>query len=402
MPEFTGERLVPGQVEPDLWNEHYARYLFAKRLARNKRVLDIACGHGYGSAELAKAARHVVGIDISAEAVETAAREYQAHNLRFEQASAVDLPFSDASFDLITAFEVIEHLNDWSPLLREAKRLLAPGGQCIVSTPNRLYYAESRKKSGPNPYHLHEFEFEEFRQALLEHFPSVRLYLQNHVQATAFEPLNEPQSSGEILVEPSEKHPEDSHFFVAVCALSTQTGGPTFVYLPSTANVLREREKHIEKLEGELGLKDAWLERLKSEHAELTRLHTQQLVEMKQQAEWAHGLEEELEKARAHILAQDEHIRALGEQAAALQAGYEAVRSDNDRLNRELAEKVSELREAVDLLHKAEDDLEQRTKWALSLEERIAHLEGVLQAAGNSKWLRLGRSIGIGPALPTG
>ena len=69
MPEFTGQRVIPGKVDPDLWNEHFARYAFAARLARQKRVLDIACGSGYGSAELAKVARSVTGIDVSEEAV---------------------------------------------------------------------------------------------------------------------------------------------------------------------------------------------------------------------------------------------------------------------------------------------------------------------------------------------
>ena len=64
--EFTGERLVPGQVDQDLFNEHLARYAFAARLARGKRVLDIACGAGYGSAELARSAASVTGCPASA------------------------------------------------------------------------------------------------------------------------------------------------------------------------------------------------------------------------------------------------------------------------------------------------------------------------------------------------
>ena len=73
-------------------------------------------------------------------------------------------------FDLVTAFEVIEHLAAWRDLLSEARRVLAPGGLFLVSTPNRLYYADSRRLDGPNPYHVHEFEFEEFDAALREFF----------------------------------------------------------------------------------------------------------------------------------------------------------------------------------------------------------------------------------------
>jgi len=66
--EFTGERVIPNQVDPDLFNEHQARYAFAARLARKKRVLDAGCGTGYGTAALACQARDVLGIDISASA----------------------------------------------------------------------------------------------------------------------------------------------------------------------------------------------------------------------------------------------------------------------------------------------------------------------------------------------
>jgi len=67
--EFTGERVIPGQVDPDLLNEHLARYAFAARLARGKRVLDAGCGAGYGSAELVKSALSVVGVDAAADPV---------------------------------------------------------------------------------------------------------------------------------------------------------------------------------------------------------------------------------------------------------------------------------------------------------------------------------------------
>ena len=192
MLEFTGERVVPGQVDVDLWNEHLARYLFAARLARRRRVLDIGCGAGYGSSELAQSAASVTGLDLSPEAVALARSSYAAPNLDFLAASATRIPFPDASFGLITCFEVIEHIHDWQLLLDEARRLLAPGGQFIVSTPNKSYYAESRAQIGPNPFHVHEFEYDEFKAALESKFPSVTLYVQNHVGALSFQPAASP------------------------------------------------------------------------------------------------------------------------------------------------------------------------------------------------------------------
>ena len=80
MTEFTGERVIPGAVDEDLWNEHFARYAFAARLARRKRVLDAGCGSGYGSAELARSARMVVGADVAREAVDYARGHYPLAN----------------------------------------------------------------------------------------------------------------------------------------------------------------------------------------------------------------------------------------------------------------------------------------------------------------------------------
>src|SRR5215468_4689112 len=110
--EFTGERVIPGQVDIDLLNEHMARYTFAARLARGKRVLDAGCGAGYGSAELARWAQSVAGVDLSSEAVDFARENYPLPNVRFEQGSCTALPYAAESFDLVVAFEVIEHLED--------------------------------------------------------------------------------------------------------------------------------------------------------------------------------------------------------------------------------------------------------------------------------------------------
>ena len=76
MVEFTGERVIPGQVNDDLWREHLARYAYARRYAEGRRVLDAGCGTGYGSAELAQSALVVTGIDVAPQAIEYARATY--------------------------------------------------------------------------------------------------------------------------------------------------------------------------------------------------------------------------------------------------------------------------------------------------------------------------------------
>ncbi len=413
MLEFTGERLVPGQVDRDLWNEHLARYLFASRLARRKRVLDIACGMGYGSAELGKSAASVYGIDIAPPAVSGAREKYAAYNITFLAASATQLPFRDAAFDLVVAFEVIEHLEHWDQLLLEARRLLAPGGQFVISTPNQSYYAETRKLAGPNPFHVREFQYGEFRQALSRHFTSVTLYLQNHAAAISIQP-DHSHHGAELAVEPSTPNPEEAHFFIAVCALAPQTGSPLYVYLPAAANVLKEREAHIAKLEEELTRKDVWLQQLKNDHSTLLHAHHELEADQASTVAWARKLDEELNTARRRLAELDEEIEQMRLAAAETVAGYEAkiaqlesdlalraqtAHENEARLEKELTDKTAELAECVKLLHAAEETAESRTAWAQALDARISEMESVLAAAGNSKWLRLGRKLGVGPRI---
>ncbi|MBE0659765.1 MAG: methyltransferase domain-containing protein [Bryobacteraceae bacterium] len=410
MLEFTGERLIPAQADPDLWNEHYARYLFASRLASRKRVLDIACGAGYGSACLSRTAASVTAIDLAPDAA-AARHSYPAPSINFLAADACRLPFPDFSFDLIVAFEVIEHLHKPDELLTEARRLLAPGGQFVVSTPNRLYYTETRKLAGPNPFHVHEFDFDEFRAALNAVFPSVSLFLQNHAASLVIRPALAPLTHGELRVEPAESEPHNSHFFIAACASVTQTGSPTFVYLPATANVLREREHHIQKLEAELAQKTAWLDNLKTEHATLVDLYRAQSENLKAVQAWGLDMDQRVKTAETAVIEElarhqdnvTEIASGYESQLASLQAEHAAAsaaaEANINRLESALTETRAELTRCVDLLHESEKTVEERTLWAQNLQARIEHLESTLASLQQSRWLRFGRKIGVGPDI---
>jgi len=411
--EFTGERVIPGQVDPDLWNEHRARYLFAARLCRAERVLDAGCGAGYGAAELATAASSVVGLDVAQHALDYARRNYSLPNLSFVQASAASMPFPGASFDLVVAFELIEHLEAWPGMLQEARRVLAPSGQFIVSTPNKLFYSESRRLSGPNPFHHHEFEYEEFRRELAGVFPHVSLYLQNHGQGIVFQPVA-PFSGVELRVDGAAMASEESHFFLAVCALAPQTGAPLFVHLPSTSNVLRERQQHIAILEAELAAKNEWLEQTREEHRQLVEMFRSQTAELEERNRWAESLNARLKDAGESIAQLQQELQEEKAAATEVAAAYEAKVAELERenlaktqwaveterrLGEELQDKLDELAGCVDILHRTERTLEERTTWALRLEAGIRELEGKLSLVEASRWVKLGRLVGLGPEI---
>ncbi|WP_153070309.1 class I SAM-dependent methyltransferase, partial [Escherichia coli] len=114
--EFTGERFMP-EVAGQIAFEHLHRYHFASRFCQGKRVLDVACGEGYGSRILSNAASSVVGVDISAEAVAHAQGKYARGSLEFVEASAASLPLPDDSFDVVVSFETIEHHDQHEEML---------------------------------------------------------------------------------------------------------------------------------------------------------------------------------------------------------------------------------------------------------------------------------------------
>ncbi len=202
-----------------------------------------------------------------------------------------------------------------------------------------------------------------------------------------------------------EAPPAESHFFVAVCAHRPQTGNPTFVYIPSAANVLRERETHIALLEGELRRKDAWLEKAKRELADLDSKHSQLMAELEQSNRWAASLDHELAASGARV---QELQQELAAQQAAAQTRIAELDLENrtksewaQQLNAELEAKLRELTNCVEYLHQAEktvgESARERTRWAQSLATQVEQLRGKLALVEASRWMRLGRSVGLGP-----
>jgi SAM-dependent methyltransferase len=171
---FTGERFTP-EVRGAIWYEHWHRYAVMQPIARGKRVLDAACGEGYGSALLAGSAAQVIGIDVDAAAIRHAGGRYAGRpNLQFVRASCVAFPLSSGSIDVIVSFETIEHLAPQEAMLAEFRRMLAPGGVLVISSPNKATYSEETGYA--NEFHVRELTREELAGMLSPHFPQQAWY----------------------------------------------------------------------------------------------------------------------------------------------------------------------------------------------------------------------------------
>ena len=153
--------------------EHLHRYLLARELSHGRRVLDIACGEGYGSDLLAEVASSVVGVDIVAEVVQHARIRYQRPNLAFAAGSCAAIPLADGSIDVVVCFETLEHHDQHDQMMREVTRVLRPDGLLIISSPDRHEYSEV--PGYRNPFHAQELDRSEFARLLESHFSHVRL-----------------------------------------------------------------------------------------------------------------------------------------------------------------------------------------------------------------------------------
>lgn len=173
--EPTGERVLEDSYQQSLgkytiYAMHAASYRFVEPLCAGKKVLDLGCGSGYGTHRISGVAEVAHGMDVASDAIAYAKALYESENLHFLQVEAGSpLPFVDASFDVILSFQVIEHVNDDDAYLREARRLLKPGGTLVVITPDR----KNRLLPGQKPWnrwHLREYAMADLANLIGKHF----------------------------------------------------------------------------------------------------------------------------------------------------------------------------------------------------------------------------------------
>lgn len=194
-----GEQTPYNAVEATI---HLNRYSMVKSLCEGKRILDAACGEGYGSYFMKKwGAKEVFGLDIDADTVKKADHIWGSSEIKFQCHTVEELPFPDYYFDMIVSFETIEHVEHPEKFLQEIHRVLKPGGMIVLSCPNDPYYF--KEGNIENPFHKRKYTFFDFKEL-------AEMYLGNHVDyylgvaVNGF--LNMPISRA---TEPSEARPDN-------------------------------------------------------------------------------------------------------------------------------------------------------------------------------------------------
>jgi 2-polyprenyl-3-methyl-5-hydroxy-6-metoxy-1,4-benzoquinol methylase len=367
-PGFTGERYVPGQGGAQIAYEHLHRYFFAAQWAKEKTVLDVATGTGYGASVLSRFARRVSAVDLDYSAVQFARARFGSASLQFCQADALHLPFQTSSMNLVVAFEVLEHVSDQKGLVGEIARVVRSDGLGLISTPDKATYTDARDYS--NPYHVHELYREEFLELLVEHFEHVQLMTQQ-VRAGSLI-LSQPESGreGDIVVEgppESERTPSPPLYLLALCSDEKLPAIPgASAFLDPTDYLFEEWSRESDRLNREIETLGKWGKTLEGtvKSTEQSLSHT--LAEVKLR-------DEIIESLKATVSARDETIQGL----------YQ-----------EMKREISNRDEALLQLQSAFED---RSRWAIQLNEEVKKLKEHLELIQQALAYRILRRIGILP-----
>ena len=212
----SGERSIPGKVDPATWNQHLVRYYFSADFVRNKKILDVGCGCGDGAYYFAKlGAKQVIGIDNSKDAIEYAKSHFKHPGLNYHQMSVDSIKFVSEKFDVITCFETIEHVQDQQKSIEELKKILDKTGVLIISTPNQ----NEHPGEFFNKFHTHELNKNELSELLARCFKHVMIMSYSMMLGIAIYPtmysFKELPMDNSLLDVTSMKEPP---FFYVLCS----------------------------------------------------------------------------------------------------------------------------------------------------------------------------------------
>lgn len=281
--EFTGERYVPATAGiENLYLEHVSRYIYAAGLARDRCVLDVGCGCGYGTHRLAiGGASFALGVDVSDEAISFAREHYRHPALRFDVTDAGRMEVGGV-FDLVTCFEMIEHVDDADGVLGRIAAAMSEDGLLLASTPNKEIYVAGGE-GGVNPFHRREYTGQEFEDLLARHFAHVAVLGQHWTEGVAVLPaggcdrrfeaeLVDDDGSGSGALSLGDQ----PLYFIGVCA-GTERGRKAAAKLGPLATVsgtarYQSLKSHLRALEAEFDKRGRWARRLDEEVARRDRI----------------------------------------------------------------------------------------------------------------------------------
>lgn len=179
--QFTGERVVANKTcHPLTMSEHLIRYSLATQYAKVEKILDVACGTGYGLKIMGWLGAKKYGADISDEALQ-AARELNRDDINvfkidFEKNSEALGYLTHSCFDLVTSFETIEHLDDPNLFLKAISEILSDTGKFIYSIP----------LANPSKYHKVVYTFESALELIQKYFEHEDIFIQESLELVNF------------------------------------------------------------------------------------------------------------------------------------------------------------------------------------------------------------------------
>lgn len=348
--EYSGERFVPGIEDKKLAIEHMQRYRSISALVEGKKVIDIACGEGYGTAILAERASEIVGMDIDEGAVHRASEKYQKENLKYQIGNIASIPVEDHSVDVIVSFETIEHVSQklQAQFLNECGRVLKEDGILIMSTPNKEVYSD--KYNYFNEYHIHEFYHDEFVHFLKQKFKNVKMYNQAFQVASI---LSECENTERTMTYYTDAEYDDTGKYYIAIASNKELS------LPEIASVYMSEEGEYEQIMQRI-LKLQTEEKKRNVH--IQKLDAEIAFDRKRIVELQNGEEQ-----------RDRHIAELDQQICNLENDNSNLTKEKNRLEQRVSifeEKEWLLKQHKEILQEKNQILEEKRK-ALEEEREI-------------------------------
>jgi 2-polyprenyl-3-methyl-5-hydroxy-6-metoxy-1,4-benzoquinol methylase len=348
---FMKERYVPGTWLDLALYEHVPRYLLAGGLAPQKTILDLGCGTGYGAAMLARqGAASVVGLDIDPSTIEWAKSAHREKNLSFCVSTDLGAGFPSHTFDLVTCFEMIEHVSERGQraAIASIARLLRKNGILLISTPNPAV----TKLYGANPFHLRELTEQEFLTLLREHFQHIQLNYQFVHEGTLIGPKSQAAYTDarvESLRGTAERSPAAA--FIAVCSNGRLPEIPVSDFVDNVDLVgSKVRTEH-------------YINRLQLEHFKVFEAIAAARVQLAQRDSQLAQRDIQLAQRDSQLAQRDIQLAQRDSQPKMFLEEIELIKGEIDHLVKEinplnnLVEEIDRLKAEIDVLHSRNQEL---------------------------------------------